>query len=94
MVVHPRFLHFFSMLWFLCRIDHVLKNMAKNWMVGCADNNKAAEASAGVGGDDDGIDICHQFSEQNAETVEAMGIMFQHAASHVQESLCRLRDAQ
>ena len=39
-VVHPRFMHFFNMLWFVCRIDHVLRNIAKGWM---ASTNSGAE---------------------------------------------------
>lgn len=111
-VVHPRFMHFFSMLWLVCRVDHILRNMARAWMASSAVRNAAANAAA----EDDesspgvhplqkkkgqrqgllheekkeeveGIGMCQKFSEHHAHTIEAMGTMFRHAASHVEKSL-------
>lgn len=89
-VVHPRLMHFFNMLWFICRIDHILRNIAKNWMA-------AMSPSAQDGGgctpqpQAEGIDVCHLFSEQNEETIASMGVMFKHAVGHVHQSLLKLR---
>lgn len=104
-VVHLRFTHFFSMLWLVCRVDHILRNMARAWMA-----SEAAEA--GRAGDDDAaaaveggntllhrekkeeveeISLCQKFSEHHAKRIESMGIMFRHAASHVERSLAALQ---
>lgn len=101
-VVHPRLSHFFSMLWLVCRIDHILRNLAKNWMATSSSLQQApssqqqgghATKSAGVLHEEmrkeevEGISMCQRFSEDHAECIEAMGLMFLHAASHVEASM-------
>ena len=31
-LVHPTFAHFFLMLWYVCRIEHIVKNHARCWL--------------------------------------------------------------
>lgn len=35
----------------------------------------------------EGISMCQQFSQEHASCIESMGLMFLHAASHVEASL-------
>lgn len=45
-VVHPRFMHFFNMLWFVCRIDHILRNVAKGWMASSSGSSSSGGSNA------------------------------------------------
>ena len=115
-VVHPRFMHFFHMLWLVCRVDHILRNMARAWAASGVDSssiNNAALVSSSSSSttrptasssdrssnsllhdekkdEVEGIDLCQRFSDSNAERIDSMGIMFQHAASHVEKSMLAL----
>lgn len=120
-VVHPRFMHFFHMLWLVCRVDHILRNMARAWAAasggGINNNNNSALVSMSLSSSSsttarpaaattasnsllhdekkdevEGIDLCQRFSDSNAARIESMGIMFLHAASHVEKSMLALSD--
>lgn len=96
-VVHPRFNHFFSMLWLACRLDHILRNMARAWMVTSAadvlhpENAESTSTSTILHEEKkeevEGIGLCQRFSEHHAKRMESMGVMFQHAVGHVRRSL-------
>lgn len=94
-VVHYRFTHFFSMLWLVCRLDHILRNVARAWMDSANGSDSATNPSHNGSNilleeknhEVHGIGLCQKFSEKNAQRIESMGIMFLHAVSHVQKSL-------
>lgn len=94
LTVHPRFHHFFSMLWLICKLDHILKNLAKAWiMPACDDASHGDETmlDAEKKSESRGIAMCQTFLEHHAATIESLGVMFMHALSHVEQSLMHER---
>lgn len=49
-VVHPNLEHFFQMFWFVCKIEHIVRNMARSWM---DENGIACGGGDNTGGGDD-----------------------------------------
>lgn len=75
-LVHPKFSHFFLMLWYVCKIEHIVRNHTRCWL-----SDRAADEC----GEDIGA-LCNTFSEQH-ELLEGMHKMFNHAVEHVTESI-------
>jgi hypothetical protein len=75
-VVHPRNMHFLHMVWFIGRIDHVLRSIVRCWQF------KSGSSSMSCS-----VDSCHKFLEENSGQITSLGIMFTHAVMHTRTSL-------
>ena len=96
LAVHARFHHFFSMLWLICKLDHILKNLARAWIMpacGSASHVDEGMLDAERKNEARGIAMCQTFLEHHAVTIESLGIMFMHAISHVEQSLMHERES-
>lgn len=77
MLVHPKLAHFFLMLFYVCKLEHVVRNYARVWVDG---------SSGGQGGQRDIASLCREFEAQD-NLLSGMYVMFRHGISHVLESL-------
>lgn len=97
LTAHARFHHFFSMLWLVCKLDHILKNLARAWTMppscSSASHTDASVLDAEKRSEARGIDMCQTFLEHHADTIQSLGIMFMHALSHVEQSLMHERES-
>lgn len=75
-VVHPRYMHFLHMVWFIGRIDHVLRSIVRCWQFKCGSSSMSCS-----------VDSCHKFLDENSSEISQLGIMFTHAIMHVKRSL-------
>lgn len=91
LVVHPDLEHFFLMLWYICKMEHVVRSIAKNWK-----DEYLASRPQGEQDDDDGDDedsdtltqtLCEKFSSEYEGTILDMHFALEHAISHVLESV-------
>lgn len=76
MVVHPRFKHFLHMLWFIGKIDSIIRSMVRCWL--------HERASAFCGGT---TEECQQFVQDSSDEIWRLGLMFSHAVAHIELSL-------
>lgn len=76
MVVHPRYTHFLHMVWFIGRIDHVLRSIVRCWQFKCGSSSMSCS-----------VDSCHKFLEENSSEISSLGTMFAHAILHTKNSL-------
>ena len=74
--VHPRFAHFFLMLWFVCKIEHVIRNSTRCWLDSILQLDETVSVSS----------LCNQFVLQKG-LIEKTHIAFLHGLSHVTLSL-------
>lgn len=76
-IVHPKFAHFFLMLWYVCKIDHVTRNYTRCWLESrvCSQAQEASVSS-----------LCDEFSSQHA-LFKKMHAVFCHGCQHVWGSL-------
>lgn len=77
MAVHPRFGHFLLMLWFVCKIEHVVRNYTRCWLE-CRVSSQPRETSV--------MSLCDEFSQQHA-FLDRMHAIFSHGCDHVRRSL-------
>lgn len=78
-LVHQRFAHFFLMLWYAHKIEHVMRNYTRCWI----DSASYDEASISS--------ICNCFEQQDALFLQ-MYTVFEHARKHVINSLALYRE--
>ena len=48
-LLHPRFTHFFLLLWFVCKLDHVLRNFTRCWLENLAVHEEQASPPVSPG---------------------------------------------
>lgn len=72
MLVHPKLGHFLLMLWYACKVEHVVRNYTRVWVDG-------AEG-------DDIASLCREFEAQE-RLLRGMYRMFRHGCGHVLASL-------
>jgi hypothetical protein len=77
-IVHPRFSHFFVMLWYVGKIDHVIRNYTRCWLENNRFDNDLKTKSI--------QSICVEFSMQN-ELIESLFALFCHGYKHVMASI-------
>jgi hypothetical protein len=77
-LVHPKLGHFFLMLWYVCKVEHVVRNYTRVWVDQMA-------SSQGDGGRDI-ASLCSSFSSQEA-LLTGMYRAFRHGCDHVLASL-------
>lgn len=80
LVVHPRFQHFFLMLWYVSKIEHVIRNYTRCWIEAVSLPSTSDNPNKTV------TDICNEFSTQN-EVFQQMYKVFIHGHAHVMNSL-------
>ena len=75
--IHSRFTHFVLMLWFVVKIEHIIKVLTRNWL-----------SSKGSGYEDGHMlkDICKDF-EKEEDLVHSVFEIFSYAYQHVMLSL-------
>lgn len=78
MVVHPRFSHFFLMLWFVCKIDHVVRNCSRCWVDSTLSSGQGSTVAQ----------MCREYESQ-ASLFQRTHAVFVHGLSHVTLSLSR-----
>lgn len=79
LLVHPKFSHFFLLLWFVCKIDHVLRNYVRWWVDSLPDGADDSEK--------DSVQVlCDQFAEQ-IEFFENLCKIFNYGVNHIVTSL-------
>ena len=75
--IHCSFQHFVLMLWFACKIEHIVKVLTRHWL-----HTKGAEYSAST----HVRQICSDFEKENT-FIPVFYDIFKHALSHVRTSL-------
>jgi hypothetical protein len=71
MLVHPRLSHFFYMLWYACKIEHVVRNSARDWL----------RSQSGTM-----LELCKKF-ESREDVISAMYTAYVKACAHVVRSI-------
>lgn len=82
-LVHPKLSHFFLMLWYVCKIDHVVRNYTRGWI------DNMIQSSSSKGDEENSViisEMCDKFSDQD-QVFESMCDMFNHGVSHVIHSI-------
>jgi hypothetical protein len=77
-IVHPKFSHFFVMLWYVGKIDHVIRNYTRCWLENNRYDNELQTKSIQC--------ICNDFSIQY-ELIEHMFTLFCHGYKHIITSI-------
>jgi hypothetical protein len=80
-LVHPKLSHFFLMLWYVCKIEHIVRNYTRYWVeteTATTTNRQATQNDIGS--------LCNLFAEQD-DVFEGMCCMFNHGVEHVTESV-------
>lgn len=87
-VVHPRFTHFLLMLWFICKLDHVLRNYTRCWL----EAEVAAEKKNSAKGQETNVHhLCEKFAGQE-ELFKSLCSVFNHGFRHIRTSLQKIDD--
>lgn len=80
--VHPRFWHFFVLLWFCAKLEYVIRACTKQWL----DTHGVAPNTGSF------TRLCEDFSEQNADVVERLYRLFVRGCEYITHSLSLYRD--
>jgi hypothetical protein len=76
-LVHPRFWHFFVLLWFCAKLEYVVRACTKQWLesheMGATPDNYTA--------------LCEDFSHQNSELLDQLYKLFIKAVNYITQSL-------
>lgn len=83
-LVHPRFSHFFLLLWYTTKIEHIVRNHTRCWL----DQLQHNKHTIGDPSQDNTTvqALCELFSQQE-NVFEDMCAVFNHGVMHVLESL-------
>lgn len=76
-LVHPRFWHFFVLLWFCAKLEYVIRACTKQWL----EVNDVAPKPENF------TILCEEFSQQNSELVERLYQLFVKAIQYISQSL-------
>jgi hypothetical protein len=74
LLIHPTLLHFFTMVWFVHKLEHVIRNYTRWWLEQRTTTGENIEQ------------LCTEFS-LNQDLIENMYTIFNHALSHIQLSI-------
>lgn len=72
-IIHPKFGHFALMLWYVCKIEHIVRNFTRCWL----EEQPCGQPISS---------LCKSF-ESNTEVFRRCHAVFQHAYHHVTQSL-------
>jgi len=72
--------HFFVLLWYVSKLDHVIKSYTKMWLLDhSAQEGNAVSVAA----------LCQSFCNKNKE-VDMLHQLFDHAVTHIHKSVSHL----
>jgi hypothetical protein len=80
--VHPRFRHFFMLLWYCAKVEYVIRACTKQWL----DNQEAKICPENY------TSLCEEYSHQNKEFNEQLYALFVKGVDYVTGSLALYRD--
>ena len=80
--VHPRFWHFFVLLWFCAKLEYVIRACTKQWL----------ERQSIQPNSENYTELCEEFYEQNHELIEQLFRLFEMGVGYVTRSLTVYRD--
>ena len=80
--VHPRFRHFFMLLWYCAKVEYVVRACTKQWL----------DTQDGRQSPDKYTRICEEYSHQNSEFNNQLFSLFTKAVEYVSTSLTLYRD--
>ena len=90
-VVHPDFEHFFNMLWYCSKIEHVVRHMGKCWMEDFQSSCEQLADGEEPGSEEEGgvrmQAMCEKYSKDNEEVIADMHAAFIYAYEFVLESV-------
>jgi hypothetical protein len=81
-LVHPRFWHFFVLLWFCAKLEYVIRACTKQWLE--TQDVKATPGNYTI--------LCEDFLHNNSEMVEQLYRLFVKAVDYISQSLSIYRD--
>jgi hypothetical protein len=81
-LVHPRFWHFFVVLWFCAKLEYVIRACTKQWLELQGHTPVPANYTS----------LCEEFSHQNSELVERLFQLFTKGWDYISLSLSVYRD--
>jgi hypothetical protein len=81
-LVHPRFWHFFVLLWFCAKLEYIIRACTKQWLEG-------REITPGP---ENYTSLCEEFSQHNYELVEQLHRLFVKGVEYISRSLYIYRD--
>lgn len=73
--VHLRFWHFFVLLWYVSKIEYIIRSCTKHWLDGVKDNKEDYTA------------LCERFQLDNEALSTKMGQLFQKGYEYVENSI-------
>lgn len=80
--VHPRFWHFFVLLWFCAKLEYVIRACTKQWLESQKIRPEPKNYTA----------VCEDYIQQNAEFNERMFRLLERALEYTTQSLIVYRD--
>jgi hypothetical protein len=80
--VHPRFWHFFVLLWFCAKLEYVIRACTKQWLELQADRPEPQNYTS----------MCEDYTLQNTEFCERLFRLFERGVEYTTLSLTRYRD--
>jgi hypothetical protein len=80
--VHPRFRHFFMLLWYCAKVEYVIRACTKQWM----DTQESKQCPENY------TQICEDYSQQNGEFTDQLYALFMKASEYVTASLVLYRE--
>ena len=80
--VHPRFRHFFMLLWYCSKIEYVIRACTKQWI-----DNRDAKPSQ-----DSYTQMCEEYAEENMATIDRLHALFVKGWNYTNNSLVIYRD--
>jgi len=82
MFVHPRFWHFFVLLWFCTKLEYVVRACTKQWL----------DKSCIIANPGNYTQICEEYAFQNLEFNEQLSRLFCKGVDYITRSLTTYRD--
>jgi hypothetical protein len=74
LLIHPSLFHFFVMVWYVHKIEHVIRNYTRWWLEQRTDAEDNIEQ------------LCHEFSTDTV-LFSQLHAIFNHAVSHIELSI-------
>ena len=78
--VHIKYVPFFNLLWYVCKIEHIIRNFTRQWLQTTEEANNDNELSMSK--------LCEMFSQQDT-TLRTYFDAFNYGSSFVYESLSK-----
>jgi hypothetical protein len=79
LLIHPSLLHFFTMVWYVNKVEHVIRNYTRWWLEQRTDAGENME------------ELCNEFA-RNDTLFSSMHVLFNHAVSHITQLIDAHRD--